>query len=54
MTSVRGSAHDAGGSGDEGGETEEHESPFTRIALARIALVAVSVALVGLGVLEGD
>ena len=54
MTSVRGSAHDAAGSGDEGGPADEHEPAFTRIALARIALVAVSVALVGLGVLEGD
>ena len=34
--------------------TDEHEPAFTRIALSRIALVGVAVALVGLGVLEGN
>ncbi len=39
---------------DEAEHGEEHDPAFTRIALARIALVGVAVALVGLGVLEGQ
>jgi Cd2+/Zn2+-exporting ATPase/Cu+-exporting ATPase len=35
-------------------EVEEHEPAFTKVALARIALVGVAVALVGLEVLQGN
>ncbi len=56
MTTAHEAAQEAPPADDEvepQGE-HEHEPAFTRIALARIALVAIAVALVGLGALEGS
>lgn len=54
MTPAGPGVHGAPVSSDERGPEQEHEPALTRFALARIALVALAVAGVGLGALEGS